>query len=253
MTGINPVALTLFGIQIRWYGILISLGMILALLIGLKRLKKYNIPQDEGLNFFLCMVPAVIIGARLWYVVFQWSDYQSHPQDIFAVWQGGLAIQGGLVAGFITAFIFCRVRKISIPAFADAAIVGVPLAQAIGRWGNFINQEAYGTETTLPWAITVFDPVKGLIKVHPTFLYESLWDLAVFGFLLLFEKKWKHSNGELFCLYLIAYSFGRFFVEGLRTDSLMFMGLRTAQLTAIIMALCGLFGFIWLRRRPRQN
>lgn len=252
MPAIDPVAFTVFGHEIRWYGILIAVGLVCALLIGLKRCKKYGISEDEGTNFFLIMVPCSVIGARLWYVIFEWSYYSKHPAEIIAIWNGGLAIQGGLIVGIITAVIFCRVRKIPVLRFGDAAIVGVPLAQAIGRWGNFINQEAFGRETTLPWAITVYDSVKGYIRVHPTFLYESLWDLAVFGFLLLYEKKWKKSDGELLFLYLIAYSVGRFFIESLRTDSLMFAGLRMAQVTSLAMILAGIIGFAVIKRRKEK-
>lgn len=253
MTAPNPVAFRLFGIEVRWYGIFIALGMIIALLIGVKKLKKYGIPEDEGLNFFLVMVPAVIIGARLWYVIFEWSYYRLHPSEIFAVWHGGLAIQGGLIAGILTGYFFCRIRKISWLLFADAAFSGVPLAQAIGRWGNFFNQEAHGTETDLPWAITVFDPAKGsTIHVHPTFLYESLWNLALFGFLWLYDSKWKKCDGDIFFLYLIGYSIGRFFIEGLRTDSLMFLGFRMAQITSILMIIAGIAGLIIVRRKSNS-
>lgn len=248
MTTPDPVAFNLFGIEVRWYGILIATGMILALLIGLKKLKKYDIPEDEGLNFFLIMVPSVIIGARLWYVLFEWSYYSLHPSEIIAVWNGGLAIQGGLIAGGIAGVIFCKIRKIPVLRFADAAIAGVPLAQAIGRWGNFFNQEAYGTETTLPWAITVYDSAKGYIQVHPTFLYESIWDLLVFGFMWLYDAKWKKCDGEVLFVYMIGYSVGRFFIESLRTDSLMFYGMRMAQLTSVAMIVGGIIGMILVRK-----
>ena len=145
---------------------------------------------------------------------------------------GGLAIHGGIIAGVIVGIILCRVKKINFFSLADTVIPALPLGQAIGRWGNYLNQEAHGTITDLPWAITVNDPILGMIRVHPTFLYESIWDLLVFGFLFFYEKKFKKVNGELLFLYLALYSVGRFFIEGLRTDSLYLGPVRVSQLLA---------------------
>lgn len=245
----DPIAFTLFGLEVRWYGVLIAAALVIALLMALRRSKRYGINPDDILDFFLFLTPAIIIGARAYYVLFEWRYYAVHPDQIFAIWNGGLAIHGGIIAGLIVGAILCRIKKIQFFTLADTVIPGLPLGQAIGRWGNFFNQEAYGVQTNLPWAITVRDSQMGYIKVHPTFLYESIWDLCIFGFLLIYERRWKKNNGELLFLYLMLYSVGRFFIEGLRTDSLMFLGLRTAQIVSLISILIGGLGLWWLRRR----
>ncbi len=249
MTMPNPIAFTAFGLEVRWYGIFIATALVLGLLLSIKRAPSYQLSSDDIVDFFLYMTPAIIIGARLYYVLFSFDYYQSHPREIFAIWNGGLAIHGGIIAGIIVAIIFCRVRKIDFFALADTIIPGLPLGQAIGRWGNYFNQEAYGSQTNLPWAITVKDPLLGLIQVHPTFLYESIWNLLLFGFLFFYEKKFKGINGELLFIYLSGYSIGRFFIEGLRTDSLMFLGLRIAQVVSLIAVIIGVVGIVILRKR----
>ena len=245
----DPIAFTAFGLEVRWYGIFIATALVLGLLLSIKRAPRYHLQSDDVLDFVLYMTPAIIVGARLYYVLFSFDYYRDHPKEIFAVWNGGLAIHGGIIAGIIVAIIFCRARKINFFTLADTIIPGLPLGQAIGRWGNFFNQEAYGVETTLPWAITVKDPVLGIIQVHPTFLYESLWNLLVFGFLLFYEKRFKQVEGELLFVYLSAYSIGRFFIEGLRTDSLMFLGLRIAQVISLISLIIGVAGLVILRKQ----
>ena len=248
----NPVAFTVFNIEVRWYGILIAVALVLALALACKRSERYGVKQDDVLDFFLFLTPAIIVGARLYYVIFEWDYYSAHPSEIIAVWHGGLAIHGGIIAGVIVGIILCYVKKISFFTLADVVIPGLPLGQAIGRWGNYFNQEAHGVVTNLPWAITVHDPVMGVVKVHPTFLYESVWDLLVFVLVLVYEKKWKKQNGELLFLYLILYSLGRFFIEGLRTDSLMFLGLRTAQFVSLVFIAVGTAGLYWLRKKSVQ-
>ncbi|MDO4289494.1 MAG: prolipoprotein diacylglyceryl transferase [Eubacterium sp.] len=249
----DPVAFTIFNIEVRWYGILIALALVLALALACRRSGRYGVKQDDVLDFFLFLTPAIVVGARLYYVIFEWDYYSAHPSEIIAVWHGGLAIHGGIIAGVIVGIVLCRVKKISFFTLADVVIPGLPLGQAIGRWGNYFNQEAHGVITDLPWAITVNDPKLGAIRVHPTFLYESIWDLLVFAFLLLYEKRWKKEKGELLFLYLMLYSVGRFFIEGLRTDSLMFLGLRTAQLISLALIVVGAAGLFWLRRKKSKG
>jgi phosphatidylglycerol:prolipoprotein diacylglycerol transferase len=248
----DPVAFVFLGREVRWYGILIACALLIGLWIGIKRSRKYGLDPDVILDFFLFMTPAVVIGARLYYVAFNFADYAAHPAEIIATWNGGLAIHGGIIAGVIVAVILCKVKKIRFFALADTVIPGLPLGQAIGRWGNFFNQEAYGGQTNLPWAITVNDAVLGTIRVHPTFLYESLWDLLVFGSLIIYEKKLKMVDGELLFVYLGLYSIGRFFIEGLRTDSLMFLGLRTAQLISLALLIVGIVGLFYLRKNAQK-
>jgi phosphatidylglycerol:prolipoprotein diacylglycerol transferase len=252
MSAPNPIALQIGSLTVRWYGILIASALVIGLLIAAKRSDKAGIKRDDIYDFFIIMVPSIIVGARLWYVIFQWSYYSRYPGDIIKIWNGGLAIHGGIIAGLIAGAFFCRARKLSFLKLADVFIPALPLGQAIGRWGNFFNQEAYGRQTNLPWAITVHDPSLGWIHVHPTFLYESIWDLCVFLILIfVIERKFKKSDGELLFSYFILYSIGRFFIEGLRTDSLMFFGLRTAQLVSLTLIAVGIIGLVWLKRRKR--
>lgn len=246
----NPIAFQFGGIAVRWYGILIASALVLGMGIAWRRCKRTGISSDDVTDFFLALIPSVVVGARLWYVIFEWGYYRSNPSEIAAIWHGGLAIHGGIAAGILVGVIFCRVKKIAFRDLADTVIPALPLGQAIGRWGNFFNQEAHGTVTRLPWAITVNDPAMGLVQVHPTFLYESIWDVLVFLFLVvIFERRLQKNRGELLFVYLIGYSVGRFFIEGLRTDSLMVFGLRTAQLTSLLLIVVGAVGLVWLRRR----
>lgn len=245
----NPTAFTIFNIEVKWYGILIAAALVIGMLIAVKRSAKYGIKSDDIMDFFLFLVPSIIVGARLYYVIFEWGYYSKHLNEIIMTRSGGLAIHGGIIAGVIVGIILCRVKKINFFALADTVIPALPLGQAIGRWGNYFNQEAHGTITDLPWAITVSDPILGMIRVHPTFLYESIWDLLVFGFLFFYEKKFKKVNGELLFLYLALYSVGRFFIEGLRTDSLMFMNIRVAQLISLALVIVGFGGIIVLRKK----
>ena len=235
MSAPNPIAFQIGSLTVRWYGILIASALVIGLLIAAKRSDKAGIKRDDIYDFFIIMVPSIIVGARFWYVIFQWSYYSRYPGDIIKIWNGGLAIHGGIIAGLIAGAFFCRARKLSFLKLADVFIPALPLGQAIGRWGNFFNQEAYGRQTNLPWAITVHDPSFGWIRVHPTFLYESIWDLCVFLVLIF--------------VYFILYSIGRFFIEGLRTDSLMFFGLRTAQLVSLTLIAVGIVGLVWLKKR----
>lgn len=244
----DPVAFELLGFQVRWYGVLISLGIILGVVIALRRAEKKNIVTDDLLDVFIVGIPCAIIGARLYYVLFNLGYYTNNLNEIVATWKGGLAIHGGLLGAFIGGYVTCKIKKMNFIKILDIVAPCFPLGQAIGRWGNYFNQEAYGGETTLPWAITVNDPEKGLIQVHPTFLYESIWNLLIFLFILFYEKKIKKAEGELICIYAILYSIGRFFIEGLRTDSLYFMGLRTAQIASMILVIVGSVILLKLRR-----
>ena len=210
----DPIAFTLFGIDIRWYAICICAGMILGSVIAYLRCPSRGIRPDDMLDALIFSIPIGIIGARAWYVFFNRAYYHSFI-DVINIRAGGLAIHGGLVFAILTAWLFCRHRKLSFLLMIDTAIPCVALAQAMGRWGNFFNSEAHGCETDLPWAITV----DGL-KVHPTFLYESLWCLMLF-FLLSYIDKRKTFHGQTFFLYAMLYSLERFFVEELRTDSLL--------------------------------
>lgn len=237
----DPVAFSVFGWEIRWYGILISSAILIGIVIAVYRGKKKGIISDDVLDIVLVSVPAAIIGARLYYVLFQWDYYSDNLREIFMIWEGGLAIHGGIIGAIAAGYAVCRLKRLQFLKVLDVFAPAFPLGQSIGRWGNYFNQEAHGGETDLPWAITVNDPIKGLIQVHPTFLYESIWNLLIFFFLLYYERGKKKVEGELILLYGIFYSVGRFFIEGLRTDSLMFFNLRVAQLISFaIIVVCTL-------------
>ncbi len=210
----NPVAFTLFGLDIRWYALLICAGMIIGSAIAYRRCPQRGIKPDDLLDTLLFSIPIGIVGARAWYVFFNRAYYHTFF-DIINTRAGGLAIHGGLIFGIVTAYLVCRYKKIGFLNMIDTAIPCVALAQAIGRWGNYFNSEAHGGPTDLPWGIMVDG-----VKVHPTFLYESIWCLMLF-FMLSFIDKRKSFNGQTICLYAMLYSLERFFVEELRTDSLL--------------------------------
>ena len=238
----DPVAFTLFGIEVRWYGVLIASAVVIGTILALREAKKRNIEEDTIIDLLLFAIPAAIIGARLYYVAFSWENYKNNPMEILNLRGGGLAIHGVIIAGVIVALIFCKKRKISFWTIGDIVAPSLILGQAIGRWGNFANQEAHGGPTNLPWGIMVDG-----VKVHPTFLYESIWNFGVFIFLLYYTRKKEKVNGEVFLLYIILYSVARFFIEGLRTDSLMFGPIRVAQLISLLSIIIG--SYIFYRRR----
>lgn len=238
----DPVAFRIFGIDIMWYGVLISLGVLLGVFFALKECKRIGFKEDNLLDFLLIAIPVAIVGARAYYVIFSWDYYSQNPSEIINIRNGGLAIHGALIAGIITGIFFCKKRKINVLLLLDIVIPSVALGQAIGRWGNFVNQEAHGGPTSLPWGIIVNGQ-----KVHPTFLYESILNICIFIFLTWFRKNKKTTDGQVLALYLILYSAVRFVVEGLRTDSLMFIGLRVAQLISLASILAGISLWMYLK------
>lgn len=247
----NPIAFSLFGIDVRWYAITMVTGILCGLLVAYLRRKEFGISEDNILDYFIWVVPVSVIGARLYYVVYSWSYYKDHLSEIFAIRNGGLAIHGAIIAGFIVTVLYTHYKKYSLLKFLDYVVPSLALGQAIGRWGNYFNMEAHGRITEVPWAIPVYNYADEIIYVHPTFLYESIVDFLLFLFLLIYEKKWEKKNGEAACLYLMIYSTARFFIEGLRTDSLMFLGLRQAQFISIILFLIGAFGFYYIYKNGK--
>ena len=234
MCPLGPVAFSVFGIEMRWYGIIIAVAILLGISIANKRAQRVGFEKDLITDMALIVIPAAIIGARLYYVVFEWQHYANDPMQIFNIRAGGLAIHGGLLFGVISGVLYAKWKKLDVWKLADAIAPVLPLGQAIGRWGNYINKEAHGGPTDLPWGIMVDG-----VKVHPTFLYESMGNILIFLYLLFILEKKKKFDGELICHYGILYSVIRFFIEGLRTDSLMFFGLRQAQLISVaIIVLC---------------
>lgn len=258
----DPVAFKVFGVPIMWYAVLIMTGVILALFVTQfnDSRKELNLSFDDTTDAFLYAFPLAIIGARLYYVAFEWDRYKDNLSEILNIRGGGLAIHGGLIGAFIGVLIYKLVKKKKAAymiSLADAAMPGLVLAQAIGRWGNFMNQEAHGGPVTKEF-ISHFPAFiqQGMLidgsYYHPTFLYESLWNLLVFAILMfLFWKRRPHHEGTIIAWYMILYSIGRFFIEGLRTDSLYIGGLRTAQLISLAMILLGLiYLFYKYRKKP---
>ncbi len=236
----NGVAIEIGPFSIRWYAILINLGIIVAIFVSRYEAKRNDLNPDDLIDILIFALPAGIIGARLYYVLFNLSYYLDYPSEIFKIWHGGLAIHGGLILGILVGYIYTRIKKIKFLNWLDVVAPGIALAQAIGRWGNFINKEAYGYASNLPWAIYVDGAYR-----HPTFLYESLWNICVAILLIYFLHKRYNYKGQIITSYAIMYSIGRFWIEGLRTDSLMLGSFRVAQLISLlIIALALILKFI---------
>lgn len=246
---LNPVAFTIGSKPVYWYGVIIALGFCLAILYGYSEAKRTGLKTDHIANVVLIAAPVAIVGARLYYVIFSWKDYKDNLLEIFAVWNGGLAIYGGLIAACLAGFVYCRCAKVKFFELADIAVGGFFIGQSIGRWGNFMNCEAYGGETDLPWKMGVVEHGK-TIFVHPTFLYESLWNALGFLILFLLRKKKKY-HGQLFAFYLLWYGTGRVWIEGLRTDSLYLGPFRVSQLVALCCILTGLIMLFGNRKRKK--
>ncbi len=245
-------------LSIRWYGLLIASAVLVGLRLSQSLAKYRKVDPDLVGDLAVWLVIAAIPGARLYYVLFQWDYYSQHPDQIIAIWQGGIAIHGAILGGLLAGLIFARLKRVSFWQLADLVTPSLILGQAIGRWGNFFNSEAFGRPTELPWKL--FIPIEsrpgGLENsayFHPTFLYESAWDLGVFGLLMvLFFKYPQAKRGTLFLVYAIAYSLGRLWIEGLRMDSLMLGPLRIAQVVSLIGIVFGLAGLAWLYLRSRS-
>lgn len=233
-----PTHITVFGRNIYWYGIIIGLGFLLAVIYALKRSKQFGLTQDNILDMLICAVPSAIIGARLYYVIFNPDDYFGAGKwgNIVKIWEGGLAIYGGIIFAVAATIIVCKVRKIPLLPMLDIGGLGLLIGQAVGRWGNFMNREAFGCVTEVFCRMGLTLPGQETIYVHPTFLYESLWNAVGFILLHLVSKKWRKFDGQIFIMYIGWYGLGRFFIEGLRTDSLYLIGtdIRVSQLLAII-------------------
>ena len=280
----GDIFLDLGFLTIRWYGLLISLSVVIGLFISKKLANSRNINPENISEILPSLIIFSIIGARAYYVIFEWRQYSGNnffsSVDLFdktiqipsflAIWQGGIAIHGGLIGGFLSILFFCKSKNIHLKTFIDILIPSVILGQSIGRWGNFFNNEAFGIPTNLPWKL--FIPVQNrpiefinFQFFHPTFLYESLWNFLIFILLITIFYKQNHNNsvrpGFISCLYLIGYSFGRFWIEGLRIDPLCIGGippfcdggLRMAQFISIFLFSSGLIGIFFLRLKSYKN
>lgn len=251
----GAIALQIGPLAIRWYGLLIATGVLLGTTLAHRDAIRRGIDPDRLLNAIVVAVLVALLGARLYYVLFNWDYYGANPAKILAVWEGGLAIHGGLIAGLLATILYCRYAKLSLPITLDIMAPCVAIGQAIGRWGNFFNQEAFGVPTNLPWKLYI-DPahrppqLAAFEYFHPTFLYESLWNLLVFGILWFgLRKRLQARPGALTLCYLGLYSIGRFFVEGLRIDSLMLGTFRAAQVASLLLVVASGVGLSLMARR----
>lgn len=258
---IDPAAFRIFGIAIYWYAIVIVTGVIAAVWLAQREAVRQGLKSDDVLDFILIALPIAIIGARLYFVLFDLENYINDPLSIFAIRQGGLAIYGGLIVGFICLLIFSNYRFIPKLKFLDIATPSVILGQVFGRWGNFFNQEAHGGETTrqflkdtlhLPDFIVTQMKIDG-VYYQPTFLYESIWCFIGFVIMLAIRhQKWL-KQGQLFSFYLVWYGLGRFYIEGLRTDSLMIGNtFRVSQLLSIILVVVGIGLYLYINKANNQ-
>lgn len=257
---INRVAFELFGLQIYWYAIIIVSGIALALWMSNREAVRVGLKEDDMTNFILWALPIAIIGARLYYILFDLEPYLADPIQIFNTRSGGLAIYGGLIAAVIVLIVYTRHNFIDPWLFLDVVAPGVILGQAMGRWGNFTNHEAYGGETTRQFLESLHLPqfiinnmyIDGAFR-QPTFFYESMWSLLGLILILIIRKKVAVKRGELFLGYVTWYSFGRFFVEGMRTDSLYFFGgLRVSQVLSLVLFVGGI-ALLYYRRKKRTD
>ena len=253
------------GNGIYWYGILIALGLILAVCFCMSQRRKYGISEDNILDAVLWGIPCGVVGARLYYVIFYLDSFRNAEgaidfKEVIAIWDGGLAIYGAVIATVLVALVLSRVKKFNLWALMDLVVMGLLIGQAVGRWGNFMNREAFGTETTLPWRMQLMLRNGELAEVHPTFLYESLWNIIGLLLILFIVSRARRFDGENTCFYFLWYGIGRFFIEGLRTDSLYLFDwklfdqpIRVSQALSLVMIVVSLALLIYnVNKKPRK-
>jgi phosphatidylglycerol:prolipoprotein diacylglycerol transferase len=251
----GAIAVQIGPLVIRWYGILMATAIVVGLWVGHRRAKREGLPADEIISCAQWAILAGLVGARLYEVAFNWDYYGQYPGKIIAVWEGGLAIHGGLILGPLVGAWLAHRWKLPVLRGLDVTAAPLALGQAIGRWGNFFNEEAFGAPTDLPWRLYISPPRRPLgftqyEYFHPTFLYESLWDLLVFGLLVAWlGPRLRNRPGALFFCYLGLYSVGRFAIEGLRLDSFWLGSYRVPQLASLVGVLVAVVGVAWARRR----
>ncbi len=240
-----PKGFSIGTLNIHFYGVIIALGLLLAVIYGLKRSKRFGLKEDDILDGVLCIVPFAIICARAYYCIFSWHEFASDPISVLYIWNGGIAIYGGVIGAAIGVIVFCRVKKIKLGAVLDLVALGFLIGQSIGRWGNFFNREAYGAVTDSLLRMEIFGTIDGVRACyHPTFLYESVWNLA--GFVMLhFLSKRRQYDGQIALGYVLWYGLGRTIIEGLRKDSLMWGPFRVSQLLAAVSCVIALGILLW--------
>jgi phosphatidylglycerol---prolipoprotein diacylglyceryl transferase len=250
----GAIAFSIGPITVRWYGILMASSMAIGLWLAYREARKENLPADDFVRVAQWAIILGLIGARAWEVIFNWDYYGRFPSKIIAVWEGGLAIHGGLTVGIIAGVILAVRWHVPVLRALDVAAPSVVLGQAIGRWGNFFNEEAFGRPTDLPWKLYISPPHRPLEYAsdqyfHPAFLYESMWDLAVFAALVLWLRpRYRGQPGAVFFWYIGLYSVGRFAIEAIRLDSFWLAGFRVAQLASLAGILLAVLGLYWTRQ-----
>ena len=256
----GPIAFEVGPLEIRWYGIIIAVAFIVGLLVVTRIAKRQNENPEHILDLATYLLIGGVISARLYYVIFNWSYYSAHLNEILAIWQGGLSIHGGIIGGFIILAVYTKIHNLSLFKYADLLTYGVILGQAIGRWGNFFNSEAFGGPTNL--ALKLYIPPESRPTgyseceyFHPTFLYESVWNLIVFLLLYFVVRKiFKDQNGTILFTYLILYSLGRFIIESIRIDNIYSVfGLALAQFMSIILVIIGVIGLYYVTRNKKRT
>ena len=264
---LSRTAFTVFGQDIYWYGIFIGLGVILGVLLALHEAKRTGQNPDTYLDFIIYAMIIAIIGARLYYVIFSWDFYSQHPEKIFAIWKGGLAIYGGIIGGVLTAIVYSHLKKKSFWVMADTMAPSLILGQMLGRWGNFFNKEAFGGFTdnlfamryqlsqvhasdVTPDILQNLVTVNGVdyIQVHPTFLYESMWSLCVFIILLILQRK-KKFDGQVCATYFFGYALGRVWIEGLRTDQLCIGNVPVSQALSAVLIIASVVLYVYCKKK----
>ncbi len=264
---LSRTAFTVFGQDIYWYGIFIGLGVILGVLLTLHEAKRTGQNPDTYLDFIIYAMIIAIIGARLYYVIFSWDFYSQHPEKIFAIREGGLAIYGGIIGGVLTAIVYSHLKKKSFWVMADTMAPSLILGQMLGRWGNFFNKEAFGGFTdnlfamryqlsqvrasdVTPDILQNLVTVNGVdyIQVHPTFLYESMWSLCVFIILLILQRK-KKFDGQVCATYFFGYALGRVWIEGLRTDQLCIGNVPVSQALSAVLIIASVVLYVYCKKK----
>lgn len=245
-----PETVEFLGLNIHLYGIIIGIGILLAYIYALKTCHKHNLTKDNVTDILLYGLPSSVICARIYYVVFELDQFENF-WDVFKIWNGGIAIYGAVIGAVISTYIYCRVKKINVLSAFDIGAYGLLIGQICGRWGNFVNAEAYGSPTTLPWRMELVDITSG-VAFHPTFLYESLWNLGVLVLLLLRRDK-RAFEGEIFFSYITLYGLGRFWIEGFRMDSLYIGNVRVSQLLALLCVIAGTIIIISKRNKIKKS
>ncbi|MBZ6527083.1 prolipoprotein diacylglyceryl transferase [Aerococcaceae bacterium DSM 111021] len=261
LLAIDPIAFEILGWPVRWYGVIIGLAILIGYILFTREASRKGIDSDTSFDLLFWTVIFGLVGARIYYVIFSSQSYLSDPLSVFRVWEGGMAIYGGVIGGALTIYILCQKYKINVIDVFDTAVPALMAGQLIGRWGNFMNQEAHGgsvsksflEDLSLPNFIIEQMNINGTYY-HPTFLYESLWNLVGLVILLILRPRKKlFKQGELVAFYMIWYGIGRFWIEGLRTDSLFIGPLRVSQILSLILIFVGLGIVFWTRVKGKEN